>query len=76
MFWYYDDTAPVVRIDKAVGEVKPREVYMLVYCRSGGSAQWSDMASAGDGDIGGVGDRGGASSSGVGLVGREHGRAW
>jgi len=45
-YWYFDDSRPVVSMDKSVGD-KPREVYMLVYCRLDGSAEWADTAGGG-----------------------------
>jgi len=40
-FWFYDDNQPVHPMDKDVAHIKPREVYMLVYCRRDGSANWA-----------------------------------
>ena len=39
-FWFYDDNKPVHRMEKEVAHIKPKEVYMVVYCRRGGSAAW------------------------------------
>ena len=73
-FWYYDDEKAVVRMDKDVGHVKPRAVYMAVYCRKGGVGVWQeragadgvdvDVASSCDGSEGGGGD--GSASGGPG----------
>ena len=38
-FWYYDDSAPGQRKREDVGQIKPREVYMVAYCRRGGAAE-------------------------------------
>ena len=40
----------VVRLDQEVAQVKPRQVYMLVYCRRDGGATWQEAAS-GDGVV-------------------------
>ena len=38
-FWYYDDSASGQRKREDVGQIKPREVYMVAYCRRGGVAE-------------------------------------
>jgi hypothetical protein len=45
-FWYYDDSAPVREMKMVVGQIKPREVYMVAYCRQGGRAAWADQRPA------------------------------
>ena len=39
-FWFYDDERPVYRINEDVAHVKPSQVYMIVYARPKGDAQW------------------------------------
>ena len=39
VFWYYDDSATGQRKREDVGQIKPREVYMVAYCRRGGVAE-------------------------------------
>ena len=39
-FWFYDDSA-VRRMDQEIAHIKPKEVYMLVYCQADGGARWS-----------------------------------
>lgn len=43
-FWYYDDDKPVQRMEKEVALIKPKEVYMVVYCRRDGSSRWAPGA--------------------------------
>ena len=47
-FWYYDDNKPVEREESEVAQVRPRDVYMLVYGRRDGSAEWLDCSATGD----------------------------
>ena len=86
-FWYYDDAKAVVRMDMDVAHIKPKQVYMAVYCRGDGSASWQQRAAESgvvvvDADSGG--DAGGAGGALVRLgpgaangsaVGAEAGRA-
>ena len=76
-FWFYDDGKPVCRMDKEVAHIKPKEVYMLVYCRKDGSATWqrgADESRAVDLNVGGgsgggydgCGNGGGGSGAGGG----------
>ena len=41
-FWYFDDSDPVPQMLGDVGQIKPREVYMVAYCRRGGVAEMQD----------------------------------
>lgn len=41
-YWMCNDAWPVRRVESEVAHVKPKEVYMLVYCRSGGDADWKN----------------------------------
>ena len=79
-YWYYDDGRAVVALQKEVSQVKPREVYLLVYCPVDGCAEWqgdagllpgvgSDGADAvtgfgGGADVCGAGASGGRSGNG------------
>jgi hypothetical protein len=38
-FWYYDDSALGRQKREEVGHIKPREVYLVAYCRRGGVAE-------------------------------------
>ena len=73
-FWYYDDGRPAYRMDKEVAHIKPKQVYMVVYCRGGGSATWKQAGDAevldlGDGrDVSGGGGGGVPSGGGSGGV--------
>ena len=76
-FWAYNDDHPVHAMNKDVAHVKPKEAYMLVYCRRDGSAVWKQHEND-DAEVvqidedddrgGGSGNRGGASCS-SGVVG-------
>ncbi len=47
-FWFYDDNRPVLRRPEEVAHIRPRQVYMLVYCRRDGSATWQRRAAVAD----------------------------
>ena len=82
-YWFYDDSRAVVLMQTEVSRVKPREVYLLAYCRVDGCAVWEPAASsasragkdnagfggggAGGGAGGGGGGGGSCSGDGVGL---------
>jgi hypothetical protein len=80
-FWFYDDSNSVHRVDKEVAHTKQKEVYMVVYCRSDGSARWwrgdavggaeLDVANPTAGMRGSAGQEGGVISVDGGGVGRE-----
>ena len=78
-FWFYDDGQAVVRMEKDVGHVKPRAVYMVVYCRKGGGAVWQEQAGVEadvvDVDVDDSG-RAGGDGGGVGGSGSEGVQRW
>jgi hypothetical protein len=47
-FWYYDDSASGQRKREDVGQIKPREVYMVAYCRRGGVAELAKPPAMGE----------------------------
>ena len=61
-YWYYDDGRAVVALQKEVSQVKPREVYLLVYCPVDGCAEWQGDA----GLLSGVGSDGADAVTGFG----------
>ena len=52
----YDDGRPVRAMDTEVAHIKPKQVYMLVYARSGGDAVWQRSSGDGsnDGHVAGI----------------------
>ncbi len=68
-FWTYNDDHPVHALNKDVAHIKPKEAYMLVYCRSDGSAVWKqhENEDAEVVQIDGDDDRGGGSGNGGGA---------
>ena len=67
-FCFFDDHIAVAGLREEVSRVKPREVFMLAYCRVDGSADWQAEAGLSSmGDSGGValGDVAGPGASAV-----------
>ena len=68
-YWFYDDARPVVCLQKAVAQIKPREVCFLAYCRRDGRAEWqagSGVPSGGHETDNATGSGGGAAVGGGG----------
>jgi len=76
-FWFYDDNRPVLRRPEEVAHIRPRQAYMLVYCRRDGSATWQRRAAVPDiVDVdGGDGGGGDGHGGGRGAEGRQNARS-